>query len=93
MGGAGTGGIASGNRPAVSDQKNTLDSRKRSRDQDQAKGGGPVNPQEVSTGRPTPRPTHKNAKSKPGAGNRGAYFLPAESRRQQIRKAGHVDKC
>ena len=53
-------------------QKNTRDSLKRSRGQDQARGGGPVNPQEVSTGRPTPRPTHKNAKSKPRAGNRGA---------------------
>lgn len=53
-------------------QKNTRDSLKRSRDQDQARGGGgPVNPQEVSTGRPTPSPTHKTAESKPRASNRG----------------------
>ena len=81
MGGAGSGDIASGNRPAVSDQKNTLDSLKRSRGQDQARGGGPVNPQEVSTGRPTPRPTHKTAESKPRASNRGpiSYRQRAET--------------
>lgn len=94
MGGYHPGHIAAGTRSAVLHKKThwTVESDPETR----TRPGGASNPQEVSTGRPTPSPTHKNAKSKPRAGNRGPT-----SYRQRAEPSGsgrpgmliNVNKC